>query len=110
MDHVHIAPVRIIVLAIVHPRDNFSIFHMSRLTPIFLVQGMNQILISTPQIGATILISRDKLMLREIMLPNLMDCTILNIRSPIIHLPILHHMTIFLNNLRWKKLSRNSCN
>ena len=51
-----------------------------------------------------------KLMLWEIMLPNLMDCTILYIRSPIIHLPILHHTTILLNNLRWKKLSRNSCN
>jgi hypothetical protein len=43
-------------------------------------------------------------MLQEIMLPNLMDCTILNIRNPIIHLPIFHHMTILLSNLIWKKL------
>ena len=81
MDHVHIAQIHIIVLAIVHHGDNFPIFHMSRWTPIFLVQGMNQILISTPLTGATILISHGKLMLWEIMLPNLMDCTIRNIRS-----------------------------
>ena len=52
----------------------------------------------TPQTGATILISRGKLMLREIMLPNLLNCITLNIRSSIIHLPFLHHMTILLSN------------
>ena len=110
MDPVHTAQIHIIVLATVHYRDNFPIFYMSRWTPIFSVRGMNQILISTPQTGATILISHGKLMLREVMLPNLMDCTILNISNPIIHLPILQNTTIHLNNLRWKKLSRNSCN
>jgi hypothetical protein len=53
---------------------------------------------------STIFISRGKFMLWEIMLPSLMDCTILNIHSLIIHLPILHHMTILLSNLHWKKL------
>ena len=39
--------------------------------------------------------------------PQPYGCTILNIRSLIIHLSILHHTTILLNNLRWKTLSRN---
>jgi hypothetical protein len=69
---------------------------------------LNQIQIFITQNGATILISRGKLMLREIMHPHLMDCIILNIRNPIIHLPILHHITILLRNLLWKKLLRNS--
>jgi hypothetical protein len=34
----------------------------------------------------------------------------LDICSLIIHLPIIHHTTILLNNLRLKTLSRNSCN
>ena len=87
MDHVHTAPIHIIVLAIVHPGDNFSIFRMSRRPPIFSVRGLNQIPISTPQTGATTLISRGKLMLQEIMLPKLMTYTILNIRSSITTLP-----------------------
>ena len=48
MGHVHIAPVDITVLAIVHPGDNFPIFYMSRWKPIFSVWGLNQIPISTP--------------------------------------------------------------
>jgi hypothetical protein len=46
---------------------------------------LNQIQIFITQTGATILIFRGMLMLRKILLPILLDCTILNIRSPIFH-------------------------
>ena len=86
MNHVHTAPTLIVVQVIVHIGDNFPIFHMSRWRLISLVLRLNRIQIFNTKIGATILIYQGKLMLQEIMLPNLMDCTILNICSPIIHL------------------------
>ena len=91
-----------------HSFDNIPIFHMSRWTPIFSVWGLNQILISTPQIGATTLISRGKLMLQEIMLPKLMNCTILNIRSSTTNFLSLHPVIILHKIHPWKTPSKPS--
>jgi hypothetical protein len=52
---------------------------------------------------SNIQISRGKLKPWEIVLPNFMNCTILNIRSSKTKSLILHHMILFLNNLHWKK-------
>jgi hypothetical protein len=61
MDHVHIAPILIIVLVIVHLGENSVVFHMSKWTTISPAQGLNQIPIFTTRTGATILISHGKL-------------------------------------------------
>jgi hypothetical protein len=90
INHVHIAPILIIVLVIVHPGDKAPIFHMSKWTQISPDRGLIQILNFTTRIGVTIWISRGKLKLQEIMLFNTMNCTILNILSSITYLPILH--------------------
>ena len=108
MDHVHTAPIHVIVLAIVHLGDNIPIFHMSKWTPIFSIQGLNQIPISTPQTRATTLISRGKLMLQEIMLPKLMNCTILNIGSLTINFLLLHPAIILHKIHPWKTPSKHS--
>jgi hypothetical protein len=90
MHHVHTAPILIIVLVIVHPGDNSAIFLVSKQTPISPAWGLTQIPMFTTWTRATILISQGKLKPQEIMLPNRMNCTILNIRSSIPNLPILH--------------------
>jgi hypothetical protein len=46
----------------------------------------------------------------EIMLPKLTNCTILIIRNSTTNFLHIHHMTILLSNLLWKKLLRNSWN
>jgi hypothetical protein len=81
LNHVHIAPILIIVLVIVHLGDNSTIFHMSKWTSMSPSWGLNQIEIFTTRIGATILISRGKLKPWKIVLPDFMNCTILNIHN-----------------------------
>ena len=43
VNHVHTAPTLIIRLKIVHPWDNFLIFHMCKWTPVSLAIGLNPI-------------------------------------------------------------------
>ena len=76
--------------------SNFSYGQIN--TNFFSARGLNHILIHTPLTGITILISRGILMPWETMLSNLMNCTILNIRSSIPILPCLHHIIILLKS------------
>jgi hypothetical protein len=85
--------------------EQFSNFSLEQMNINFSIMGFELNSNIYTQTRAIILISHGKLMLREIMFPNFMNCTILNIHSSIIHLPFLHHMTIFLNNLRWKTVT-----
>jgi hypothetical protein len=109
MNHIHIAPILIIFLVIVHPWDNSTIFHMSKWTPISLVQDLNQIPIFVTQTGGTILIFRGKLKSLEIVLPNTRNCTILNICSSIANLPIIHPAINRYHSSLWKTPSKPSC-
>jgi hypothetical protein len=109
MDHVHIAPILIIVLVTVNLGDNSIIFHASKWTPISPARNLILIPMFTTWTEATILISHDTLKPREIMLPNTMNYTILNIRSLITNLSILHPKINRHHNHHWKTLSKPSC-
>ena len=108
INHVHIASTLIIRLKIVHPSNNFPIFHMGKWTPVSLTLGLNQTQIFITRTGATILIYCGKLMLQEITLPKLTNYTILNIHSSTTNFLPLHRAIILLNNLHWKTLSMRS--
>lgn len=109
MNHIHIALTLIIVLVIVHPMDNSIIFHMSKWTQIFQlgVRFKFQFLQLELEQPFWFLVASSS----HVKLSNFRNCIILNIRSSMINLPILHPIIIqlHLHSPRWRILSRPLC-
>jgi sensor histidine kinase regulating citrate/malate metabolism len=81
---------------------------VNKCTQISPTWGLDQIQIFITCIGTTILISHNKVKPQEIMLPNTMNCTILNICNLIINLQILHLTIIWNHSHHLKTQSKHS--
>jgi hypothetical protein len=101
MEHVHITPILIIRLEIVHPiYGQSSNFAYEQMNTSFSSPGFeSNSNIYTPDWSNHSDFSWQAHAMGNYA-PQFHELHILNIRSLIIYLPFLHHMTIFLNNIR----------